>query len=231
MKCKAVIFDLFGTLVDSITVEGYEESLKRTALALGTPYDDFRRVWYETGFDRNTGVFPTTRAVMKNICERLNIQVSDERLDNAKDIRHKFVKREMTPRSDAGYVLEQLRNKGLKTALLSNCSPVTAELWDSIPISSLFDVTILSCSTGLRKPDPGIYKLVIDGLGVRAEDCMYVGDGDSNELSGALEMGMQPVMIRVDYEKESALYVYNRQEWDGPVIGSLTEVLSLVEEQ
>ena len=57
-----------------------------------------------------------------------------------------------------------------------------------------------------------------------------MGDGDSNELTGAQEIGMYPVKISVDYEKDNSLYVYNRQEWDGPVISSLTEVLALVEE-
>ena len=71
--------------------------------------------------------------------------------------------------------------------------------------------------------------MALDGLGVEGKDCIYVGDGDSNELTGAQEMGMHPVMISVDYEKDNNIYVYNRQEWDGPVINSLTEVLSLVD--
>ena len=229
MKCKAVIFDLFGTLVNSITVARYEESLKSTSLALGIPYDDFRLIWYETAYDRNTGVYPTTRAVMEYICQRLEVMVKDEQLDRARMIRLEFVRKEMTPRTDAVVVLKELRERGFKTGLVSNCSPVTEELWDETPFPPLFDVTVFSTSAGLRKPDPKIFRMALDGLGVEGKDCIYVGDGDSNELTGAQEMGMHPVMISVDYEKDNNIYVYNRQEWDGPVINSLTEVLSLVD--
>ena len=231
MKFEAVIFDLYGTLVDSFTIAEYETTLKHTALALGVPYDDFRAIWYETAYDRNTGVYPTTRAMMEHICRKLEVPVEGEQLDIARDIRHGFVRKEMTPRNDAVIVLKELRERGFKTGLISNCSPVTEEVWDETPFPSLFDVTIFSTSAGIRKPDPQIFRMALDGLGVEGEDCIYVGDGDSNELTGAREMGMHPVMISVDYEKDNDLYVYNRQKWDGPVISSLTEVLSLLEDE
>ena len=229
-KFKVVIFDLYGTLVDSFTVIEYEESLKRTAQALGVPYDDYRRIWYETAFDRNTGVYPTTRDVMKYICQRLEVPVTEGHLDRARTIRLEFVRNELTPRTDSVFVLTELRKRGLKTGLISNCSPVTEEVWGETPFPPLFDVTIFSTSAKLKKPDPQIYRLALDRLGVQGRDCLYIGDGDSNELTGAQEVGMHPVLISVDYEKDNKLYVYNRQEWDGPAVGSLTEVLSLLED-
>jgi hypothetical protein len=42
---------------------------------------------------------------------------------------------------------------------------------------------------------------------------------------------MYPVMIQVKYDSETDDYLAERQEWDGPVIRSLTEVLALVEEE
>jgi putative hydrolase of the HAD superfamily len=229
-KYKAVIFDLYGTLVDSFTIAEYETTLKHTALALGVPYDDFRAIWYETAYDRNTGVYPTTRAMMEYICRKLEVPVKGEQLDIAGSTRLEFVRKEMTPRSDAVFVLKKLRERDFKTSLISNCSPVTEELWNETPFRSLFDVAIFSTSAKIKKPDPRIYRLALDGLGVEGEDCIYVGDGDSNELTGAQEMGMYPVMISVDYEKDNELYVYNRQEWDGPVISSLSQILDLMED-
>jgi putative hydrolase of the HAD superfamily len=226
---KAVIFDLFGTLVDSFTIAKYEESLKSIAQILGISYDGFKQIWYETAYDRNTGVYPTTRDVMDFICKSLEVPVSKEQLDNARKKRYEYVREEMTPRTDAVCVLKELRNRGYKTGLISNCSPVTEELWNETPFPPCFDVSIFSTSAKIKKPDPQIYRLALGELGVEGKDCMYVGDGDSNELTGAREMGIHPVMISVEYEKDNSLYLYNRQEWGGPVISSLSEVLSLVD--
>ena len=71
--------------------------------------------------------------------------------------------------------------------------------------------------------------MAMDSLQLKAEECVYVGDGDSNELTGAQEVGMHPVMIQVEYDSKTGDYLADRQEWDGPVISSLTEILNLVE--
>ena len=55
------------------------------------------------------------------------------------------------------------------------------------------DSIVLSCETGLVKPDPEIFMLCSARLGVHPEDCLYVGDGGSDELRGASMVGMTPV--------------------------------------
>ena len=57
---------------------------------------------------------------------------------------------------------------------------------------------------------------------------MYIGDGDSNELTGALQVGMYPVMIRVPDETVDTYFVHREEKWEGPVIKSLWEVLDLL---
>jgi putative hydrolase of the HAD superfamily len=230
-KYKAVIFDLYGTLVDCYKVVDYNNTLVEMAAILNVPYREFRRVWDDMAPERNTGAFATTNANIAAICNRMNVHVDDHMIKRAANIRREFVTQTLSPRNDTLNTLAQLKEKGIKIGLISNCSPDTPETWNETPFTPLFDVTIFSTSAGIRKPDPQIYRLALDGLGVEGEDCIYVGDGDSNELTGAQEMGMYPVMISVDYEKDNDLYVYNRQEWDGPVISSLTEVLALVEEE
>jgi putative hydrolase of the HAD superfamily len=63
---------------------------------------------------------------------------------------------------------------------------------------------------------------------VKPEDCLYIGDGDSQELTGAANVGMHPVMIRAAYEDETQPRLTNKEEWAGLVISSLKEVLNLV---
>jgi putative hydrolase of the HAD superfamily len=70
--------------------------------------------------------------------------------------------------------------------------------------------------------------LTLEQLAVKPENCLYIGDGDSQELSGAAQVGMHPVMIRVAYEDDTQPHLINREEWADPVISSLKEVLALV---
>ncbi|MFC2011867.1 HAD family hydrolase [Chloroflexota bacterium] len=117
----------------------------------------------------------------------------------------------------------------MKLGLISNCSPETPVIWEDTSFPPLFNVTVFSSSAGVKKPDPRIYQLAVERLVVNPESCLYIGDGDSNELTGALSAGMHPVMIRIADEDSAQPHVSIKQEWDGPVISSLKEILALIE--
>ncbi len=230
MKYKAVIFDLFGTLVRSPSNQGYLDGLKQMASILSVPYDDFAQLWFDTARERNVGIINSIEANVERICKELRTKVGDAEKRKATQIRFDFVVRTMRPRPDAVEVLSQLKSRGYKIGLISNCSPDTPIIWQDTPFVPLFDVTVFSSSAGMRKPDPRIYNLATEQLGVKPEDCLYIGDGASQELPGAARVGMSPVMIQVFGEEfESPLPEDIRGEWDGSVISSLTEVLALVD--
>ena len=56
-----------------------------------------------------------------------------------------------------------------------------------------FDVALISFEQGICKPDLNLYKKMTEELGVKSEECLYVGDGGSKELFAAREAGMHPV--------------------------------------
>ena len=74
---------------------------------------------------------------------------------------------------------------GLRTALISNCSPDVPELWPTTPYVQLIDEPLFSCVERLVKPDSNLYLRAWTRLGVGPEDCVYVGDGGDHELTGA----------------------------------------------
>jgi putative hydrolase of the HAD superfamily len=115
-----------------------------------------------------------------------------------------------------------------RVGLISDCSPETPAAWPATPFHGLFDVTVFSCVVSMKKPDPRIYRLATDKLGLEPRDCLYVGDGSSNELTGALKVGMHPVLISDPNESVDAHYIDREKGWLGPVIHSLKEVLELV---
>jgi putative hydrolase of the HAD superfamily len=83
------------------------------------------------------------------------------------------------------------RDRGIRTALLTNNVREWEPLWRSkLPeVDELFDVVVDSAFVGMRKPDPAIYELTLERLGVRAEDCVFVDDLEPNcETARALGM-------------------------------------------
>ena len=69
--------------------------------------------------------------------------------------------------------------------MISVCSGDVEDVWDETPLAPHFDDVVLSCAVGLRKPDPAIYQLACERLGVEPEECLFVGDGANDELAGA----------------------------------------------
>jgi putative hydrolase of the HAD superfamily len=230
MRYRAVIFDLFGTLVRSPSNQGYLVGLKRMASILSVRHEEFSQWWFDTGVKRSTGVFPTIEANIKYICDKIGVPAGGAEISLAAQDRFDNSVRTMEPRPDAIEVLARLKARGFKVGLISNCSPDAPVIWQNTPLAPFFDITVFSSSAGCRKPDPRIYHLAVEQLGVQPEGCLYVGDGASQELAGAARVGMNPVMIEVFGEEfESPLLDDARGEWDGPTVSSLTEVLTLVE--
>ena len=229
MKYKAVIFDLFGTLVDNLSVREYESIMRQMASVLSAPADDFERLWFDTFNKRATGVFQSTEATIEYICQQLGVHLEDTQIKLAARIMFDFIARSMTPRPDAIEVISSLKSEGYKTGLITDCSSDAPRTWENTPFAPLIDVAVFSCSEGVRKPAPRIYQLAVERLAVRPETCLYVGDGSSQELTGASQVGMHPVLIRVPYEDSADTHRLDREEWDDPVISSLKDVLTLVE--
>jgi putative hydrolase of the HAD superfamily len=92
--------------------------------------------------------------------------------------------------------VRELRAGGTRTALLSNswgdATPYARALLDE-----LFDAWVISSEVGLRKPDPAIYGLAAERLGLPAAACVFVDDLPGN-LKPARTLGMATVLHRGD---------------------------------
>ena len=227
MKYLAVIFDLFGTLAHNFSTHGYNDTLVQMASVLSLPSDEFRRVWFETSRERNTGVSQNCESDVEHVCRELGVLPERKQVQLAVQSRLAYIRAVMTPQPGAIEVLARLKDEGYKTGLLSNCTHEIPVVWPETPFAPLIDVAVFSCSVGMRKPDPRIYQLAARQLNVLSGQCLYVGDGGSQELSGALEVGMHPVLIRLDADSTEP-YLINREQWDGSAVSSLRDVLTLV---
>ena len=230
MKYEAVIFDLFGTLIKNYTIEQHEGVLRQMASVLSASSEDFVRLWYETFNDRCVGILKTPEDNIDYVCRKLGVPVGDTRRSRAARIRLDLTVNSMVPMPDAIAMLSRLKIEGYKTGLVTDCSGEVPAIWQDTPFAPLFDVTVFSCMVGLKKPDPRIYQLVAEQLAVKPESCLYIGDGSSQELTGADVVGMHPVLIRDPDENSTEVHRVDAEaeKWSGPVITSSKEVLDLV---
>ena len=86
------------------------------------------------------------------------------------------------------------RRAGARTALLSN-SWGDGLAYDPALLQELFDAWVISSEVGLRKPDPAIYELAAERLGLAAAACVFVDDLPGN-LKPARALGMATVLHR-----------------------------------
>jgi len=226
MKYKAIIFDLFGTLVDSYSVQGYNRYLKEMASALELPEEDFSKLWRDTIYERGIGIFQTTEESIRYICNKLKASASEENIEKCNQIRLGNTRKALTPKNGAVDVLKKLKGLGYTIGLITNCSADVPLLWKNTEFFHLFDATIFSASVGLKKPDTQIYNLACKQLGVEPTECLFIGDGDSNELSGAFQVGMDAIMIRDPNEMDP--YRIVEVDWKGRKIENFTEILDLI---
>jgi epoxide hydrolase-like predicted phosphatase len=92
--------------------------------------------------------------------------------------------------------IRALHREGVRMGLLSNAVG-DAAVYDLALRDELFDAWVVSSDVGLRKPDPAIYELAAERLGLPPAACVYVDDIGGN-LKPAAALGMAAVLHRGD---------------------------------
>ena len=93
----------------------------------------------------------------------------------------------------------RLRAEGYRTAMITNNVVEFGEFWRAmLPLDELFDVVIDSCEVGMRKPDPRIFALTMDRLGVAPERAAFLDDYPGN-IDAARRAGLHPILVTADY--------------------------------
>jgi putative hydrolase of the HAD superfamily len=89
-----------------------------------------------------------------------------------------------------------LRDRGVRLALLTNNVREWEPLWrPKLPVDDVFELVVDSAFVGMRKPEPEIYALTLERLGVPAEACVFVDDLEIN-VDAARSAGMQGIVYR-----------------------------------
>jgi putative hydrolase of the HAD superfamily len=104
------------------------------------------------------------------------------------------------PMRNAKKALEFLRERGIKTGLVSNTiksSGITLRLLlKENGLLALLDDAVFSDEIGFVKPEPRIFALAAARLGVSPSECAFVGDLEGVDVQGAKDAGMDAVLFR-----------------------------------
>ncbi|MBN4064612.1 HAD hydrolase-like protein [Dehalococcoides mccartyi] len=230
MTISAVIFDLFGTLIANYDRQHYLEVIERMGEAAGADPEEFRGLWREYYLDRLTGVHRTESANIRWVCDQLNVDSTDDQIEHANQIYLDFARPFlMAPRSSAIEVLSKLQQNEIKTGLLSDCGPWVPKHWPDSPFSGLIDFPVYSSTSGMKKPNSALYQKAAKGLELNPKQCMYVADGNGEELVVAARLGMRAVRITPWNAPGSTPDADFSNQWNGESIDDLSELLELLD--
>lgn len=223
---RAVVFDFFGTLVPATPSRVWDEMAARSAAPLGIAADRWR--WaLDTSFpERTTGALGDLTATFRELALRCGVEPDEGALRAACAARTAAQRELFVPRPDSVGTLRALRAAGLRVGVLSDCSVELAEAWRELPVSDLVDARVLSCEEGRRKPDPELFASVAERVGVAPRECLYVGDGDGDELAGATRAGMRAVLLRAP-DWQPGRGTWRKPAWTGLTVAALSQVPAL----
>lgn len=185
---RAVIFDLGGVVVDSPlhAIARYEE-------AQGIPAGFINNVVLETGpagawsrLERGEITMAQFHQAFNAECQAAGQQVS------AQALMARIA--ECGPRADMLAALKTLRARGIKRAALTNNWANEEGARDNHALRGHFDVFVESAATGMRKPDPRIYRHTLELLQTPAQHTAMLDDIGRN-LKTARQMGMHTIKV------------------------------------
>ncbi len=188
---KAIYFDLFFTLI----VPTYREANNEFDI-LDLSVNEWENyaesdVLYQ---ERALGLVKSEREIIDKIVSTIPFDISDIQKGKVLLARENRMKAALQNVSmDIIDVLKKLKDNDIKLGLISNADVIDCKYWNQSQLSPIFDDVIFSCNVGMLKPDRKIYELAMQHLNVLPSECLFVGDGGSNELYGAKSVGMKTV--------------------------------------
>lgn len=201
-RFKAIIFDLFNTLVYQ-TGERPLKELAGILLANLTLSNQELRHYFMTADCDNL------RDLIQNFDgnNTIDIEYYENKISQIVHHVHLFEKTIET--------LQSLKEAGYALAVISNLAYPYMQPFYTLGLDTYIDHVIFSCKVGYQKPQREIYELAAELLQIPFSETLMVGDSLKNDVLKPCELGMQSILI--DY--------YDRIEHDGKIT-CISELLS-----
>lgn len=186
----AALLDLY----DTIARTRWRELSDRISDELGVDVAALYRAYTVTRAERSIGAFNGPEGDMTAIVEAAGFESRPELIDSLVAMERRFTETGVELWEDSLPVVFELRQRGVRTALVSNCSHSTRGIVDRLGLVDAFDEVILSFEVGLRKPDPAIYREALRRVDVQPDRAVFVDD-QQEYCDGAASIGIQAYLI------------------------------------
>jgi putative hydrolase of the HAD superfamily len=187
MALRAVIFDYGMVLSSAADPEAHHELIR----IFGAPAEDFEREYWAFRHAYDSGEFDGA-GYWQRCAKAAGVTLTDEQIQQliANDIH-------MWSRLNQNMVdwAVTISKSGFKTGILSNIPFEIADVFKELDWVKGFTHNTWSCYLRTAKPDPAIYHHVVDALGVRPEEALFLDDRQENVLS-AEAVGLHGIIFR-----------------------------------
>ena len=195
MKVETVISD-FGGVLTTPLIQSFLAFQDETGIAMETLGTTMQRIAERDGshplFELEKGEI-TEASFLERMADELEPELGH------RPEMHRFSEiyfEALQPNPPMIELMRELKGRGLRMALLTNNVREWEPLWRAmVPIDEIFELVVDSAFVGCRKPEPRIYEIMLDRLGVAAEGCLFVDDVEVN-CDAARELGMTAVHFR-----------------------------------
>ena len=191
MKTKAVVFDAYGTLFD---VNSAAEKCKDK---IGVKWEIFANFWRTTQLE-----YTWLRSLMKR--HKNFWDITEDSLDKSMKVFNinKNMKNELlnlykilSPYPEVRGVLEDLKKKNFKLAILSNGTPdLLNELVENNKLNNLFDDLFSIEEVKIYKPDPSVYELPIKKYRIKSDEITFLS-ANTWDVSGGGNYGYNSIWV------------------------------------
>ncbi len=181
---KAIVFDLWNTLAyikEGVTINELKKELK---------LEDVKPI--EVGLMMRK--FENVEEAMINLCNYLKIKPKKKLLKRLEDL-WEDTRVMLSLFDDVIPVLQDLK-KRYKLGLISNTDYFAIKEFEKSGFFEVFDVKLFSFDTGLLKPDPKVFRIMVDKLGIKPEEALMVGDSLNDDVLAAKKIGMDAILIK-----------------------------------
>ena len=219
MKTKVVVFDAYGTLFD---VNSAAEKCKDK---IGNKWEKFANFWRTTQLE-----YTWLRSLMnrhKDFWEITedSLEKSMRVFDINKDMKNELLSlyKILSPFPEVREVLEKLKKKNLKLAILSNGTPsLLNDLVESNNLKNLFDDLFSIEEVKVYKPDPRVYEMPIKKYNVNAGEITFLS-ANTWDVSGGGNYGYNSIWVNRNKSEFDILDFKPKNEID-----NLTQLLDIV---